>query len=117
MKCEEIKINESHSRSQRSVPIAVVMIALNEAHHMDAVLQNIVPWAQQVFLVDSYSSDGTVDIALKYGVHVVQRRFTNFGDQWRFALEQLPIEAPWTMKLDPDERLTDELKNKIGSAI
>ena len=50
-----------------------------------------------------------MDIALRHGVYVVQRKFDGFGDQWNFAL-QLPIAAPWTMKLDPDERLTDELK-------
>jgi Glycosyl transferase family 2 len=40
----------------------------------------------KVFLVDSYSQDDTVDIALRHGVHVVQRRFKGFGDQWNFAL-------------------------------
>jgi hypothetical protein len=47
-------------------------------------------------------------------VHVVQRRFRDFGDQWNFALRELPITAPWTMKLDPDERLSDELKRNLN---
>lgn len=93
------------------------MISFNEAHNMEAVLENLKGWAQEVFLVDSYSSDMTVDIALRWGVYVVQRRFRGFGDQWNFALEHLPITAPWTMKLDPDERLTDELKASIADAI
>ena len=93
--------------------MAVVMISLNEAHNMEAVLENLAGWAQQVFLVDSCSADDTVSIALRHGVHVVQRRFKGFGDQWNFALNELPITAPWTMKLDPDERLTDELKASI----
>lgn len=96
-----------------SAPVAVVMISLNEGHNMDAVLKNLQGWAQEVFLVDSYSQDNTLDIALDYGVHVVQRKFRGFGDQWNFALQELPITAPWTMKLDPDERLTDELKSNI----
>jgi len=100
-----------------SAPVAVVMISLNEAHNMEGVLQNLKDWAQEVFLVDSYSSDRTVDIALGYGVSVVQRRFRGFGDQWNFALRELPITAPWTMKLDPDERLSDSLKQEIASAI
>ena len=95
-------------------PVAVVMISLNEAHNMEAVLENLKGWAQEVFLVDSYSQDETVDIALRYGVHVVQRSFRGFGDQWNFALRELPITAPWTMKLDPDERLSDELKANIA---
>ncbi|MEN8132740.1 MAG: glycosyltransferase family 2 protein [Pseudomonadota bacterium] len=93
------------------------MISLNEGHNMEAVLQNLAGWSQEVFLVDSYSQDDTVGIALRHGVHVVQRRFRGFGDQWNFALRKLPITAPWTMKLDPDERLTDELKLEIQKTV
>lgn len=98
-------------------PVAVVMISLNEGHNMEAVLQNLAGWAQEVFLVDSCSKDDTVDIALRHGVHVVQRRFRGFGDQWNFALRELPVTAPWTMKLDPDERLSDELKLSLLAAM
>ena len=98
-------------------PVAVIMIALNEAHNMEDVLANLNGWAQEVFLVDSYSTDGTIDTALRCGVHVVQRGFRGFGDQWNFALRELPITAPWTMKLDPDERLSDALKQSIEAAI
>lgn len=100
-----------------TAPVAVVLISLNEGHNMEAVLQSLAGWAQEVFLVDSYSQDDTVNIALRHGVHVIQRRFRGFGDQWNFALERLPITAPWTMKLDPDERLTDELKASIQSLV
>lgn len=89
------------------------MISLNEGHNMEAVLDNLKGWAQEVFLVDSYSQDDTVDIALRHGVHVVQRRFRGFGDQWNFVLRELPITAPWTMKLDPDERLVSTLKTNL----
>lgn len=100
-----------------AAPVAVVMISLNEGHNMEAVLENLRGWAQEVFLVDSYSQDKTVDIALQHGVHVVQRRFRGFGDQWNFALRELPINAPWTMKIDPDERLSDTLKAKLIEAM
>lgn len=99
-----------------AAPVAVVMISLNEGHNMEAVCQNLAGWAQEVFLVDSYSKDDTVDIALRHGVQVVQRRFSGFGDQWNFALRELPITASWTMKLDPDERLSDELKANLIEA-
>lgn len=94
-------------------PVAVVMISLNEGHNMEGVLENLRGWAQEVFLIDSYSRDETVSIALRYGVRVVQRRFRGFGDQWNFALRELPITAPWTMKHDPDERLSEKLKENI----
>ena len=98
-------------------PVAVVMISLNEAHNLEAVCKNLAGWAQEVFLLDSYSQDETVEIALRYGVRVFQRRFRGFGDQWNFALTNLPITAPWTMKLDPDERLSEELKANLSNAL
>lgn len=98
-------------------PIAVVLITLNEAHNLEEALENIKHWAQEVFIVDSFSDDNTVDIALRHGVHIVQRSFKGFGDQWNFALNRLPIAANWTMKLDPDERLSKELKDNILQAI
>lgn len=100
-----------------TAPVAVIMISLNEAHNMEAALENLKGWAQEVFLVDSHSQDETVDIALRHGAQVVQRRFRGFGEQWNFALEHLPIAAPWTMKLDPDERLSDELKANLLTAM
>ena len=98
-------------------PITVVMISLNEGHNMRDVLKNLSGWAQEVILVDSYSSDKTIDIAISYGIKVVQRPFKGFGDQWNFAISEMKIETPWTMKLDPDERLTDELKRDIEKKI
>lgn len=96
-----------------SAPIAVVMISLNEGHNLRETLENLKGFAQEVILVDSFSVDDTIDIALEYGVQVVQRKFTGFGDQWNFALRELPITAPWTMKLDPDERLDETLKHAL----
>ena len=106
-----------HAWTPGTAPVAVVMLSLNEGHNMAAVLENLKGWAQEVFLVDSYSADDTVDIALAHGVRVVQRKFSTFGDQWNFALSHLPIRAPWTLKLDPDERLSDEAKRGIESAV
>lgn len=93
--------------------IAVVMLTLNEAHNLEQIFDNLRDWADEVFIVDSYSSDQTVEIALRRGACIVQRAFTDFGDQWNFALENLPINSDWTMKLDPDERLSNELKSSI----
>ena len=93
------------------------MISLNEGHNMEAVCLNLQGWAQEIFLVDSYSKDDTVDIAIRHGITVVQRRFRDFGDQWNYALQHLPITSPWVMKLDPDERVTDRLKSQISEMI
>jgi glycosyltransferase involved in cell wall biosynthesis len=93
------------------------MLTLNEEYHLPKVLANIMPWAEKVFVVDSYSKDRTVEIAQNIGATVVKREFTNFGDQWNFALKELPIDTEWTMKLDPDERVDEELAESIKQAI
>ena len=99
-----------------SVPITVVMITLNEAHTLEGALENVTGWAEQVIIVDSYSRDATVDIALRYGTKIVQRKFTGFGDQWNFALS-LSNHSPWTMKMDPDERVSPRLKQLIAERL
>lgn len=97
--------------------LAIVMITRNEAHNMRAACANVRDLAQEIFVVDSFSEDDTVAIAKEFGVSVVQRAFAGFGDQWSYAVNELPIAASWTMKLDPDERLTPELISSIRSAI
>lgn len=100
-----------------TLPLSVIMITLNEAHHMPEVLKNLEGFAEKVFIVDSFSCDETVDIALAHGAQVVQRRFRDFGDQWNYAVAELAIDTPWAMKMDPDERITDALKTAIAEAI
>lgn len=107
----------SASKQHTLPPLAIILITLNEAHNLRSVLENVSGWAEEIWIVDSYSRDDTVSIALEYGANVVQRRFRGFGDQWNFALRELPVKAEWTMKLDPDERLTDELKQSIEANI
>lgn len=99
------------------VPITVVMITLNEAHNLRRTLAHLQGWAQAVIVVDSYSRDSTIDICLEFGVKVVQRKFDGFGPHWNFAILDTGIFTPWTMKLDPDEHLTDDLKRSVVQAI
>jgi len=99
------------------LPVTIIMLTLNEEHHLQDAIGNVKPWTEEIFIVDSCSTDKTVDIALEHEVKIVQRPFTNFGDQWNFAIERLPIKTPWTMKLDPDERITPELVEEMRRAI
>ena len=95
------------------LPITVIMLTLNEEYNLLGAIESIKDWAEDIFIVDSCSTDRTVDIALEHGVQIVQQPFTNFGDQWNFALERLPIKTSWTFKLDPDERLSTNLIDEI----
>lgn len=101
----------------QKLPISVIMLTLNEEYHLREAIQNVMPWATEIFILDSCSTDRTVEIALDCGVKIAQRKFTHFGDQWNFAIENFPVKTPWTMKLDPDERTTPEVIEEIARQI
>lgn len=98
-----------------SAPVTVVLITFNEAHHLRDCLENLKGWAKCVYIVDSYSSDDTVSIALEFGAVIVQKEFSGFGNQWNFAIDNAPNSTPWVMKLDPDERLDEKLKSSLAN--
>jgi glycosyltransferase involved in cell wall biosynthesis len=94
------------------LPVTVILLTLNEEYHLRQVLPEICSWASDVFIVDSLSTDATIDLALEHGAQIVQRPFTTFGDQWNWAVQHAP-KNPWTMKLDPDERVSPELLEEM----
>ncbi len=96
--------------------LAVIFITLNEEYHIGAAIDNVKDISSEIWVVDSGSTDKTVEIAESKGAKVVHHPFENFGAQWNFALS-LPVKSSWTMKMDPDERLMDELKDEIVTVI
>jgi glycosyltransferase involved in cell wall biosynthesis len=99
------------------LPVSVIMLTFNEEYHLPGAIESIRNWAEDIFIVDSCSTDKTINIAQKHNINIVQRPFTDFGDQWNWALDNLPVKTPWTLKLDPDERLSPELKLQIEFTI
>ncbi len=94
-------------------PIAVVIISYNEEPNLAYALQSVTGWAQQVFVVDSFSADATVAIAHQNGAQVHQHAFETVGQQRNWALDNLPIDDGWVLFLDADEYLSEELKQEI----
>jgi glycosyltransferase involved in cell wall biosynthesis len=68
-----------------------------------------------VFVLDSSSTDATVDIARRLGCHTTQHRFENYATQRNFALDTLPITSEWVLFLDADEWLPDPIKHEIST--
>jgi glycosyltransferase involved in cell wall biosynthesis len=77
------------------------------------VLRNVAPVAREIFLIDSFSTDNTVELALAAGATVLQNKFINYAKQFEWALNNAPIRSEWVMRLDADELLTDELIQEI----
>lgn len=96
--------------------VAVIILTFNEERNISAAIDSVAGWAKEIFVVDSYSTDNTVKLALarqKDGVRVVQHEFIDYSSQWNWALQNLPIGATWTLKLDADERVTKEFKREF----
>lgn len=99
------------------VSLSVVFITKNEEFHIGDAIDNVSDVAEEVFVVDSGSTDKTVAIAEAHGAKVLYHPFEDFGKQWNWALEHCPIRTAWTMKMDPDERVSEGLKSDIREAL
>lgn len=95
--------------------IAVIILTLNEEKQIAECIKSAA-FADEIVVVDSGSTDRTVEIAQKLGAKVAARAMTDgFGPQRNFALTQ--TEAEWVLYLDADERITPELAKEVRQAV
>lgn len=95
----------------RKTDLAVIILQKNEALHIKRCLEKLSPLEpRQIFVVDCFSTDGSDRNAAEMGATVVQREWPGYqAAQFQWALDNLPIESSWILRLDVDEYLTDEL--------
>ena len=89
--------------------LAVIILTRDEEENLSFALETLSPIADEIFIVDSGSSDRTQEIATAAGCKFVIHEWKTYADQFNWALENLTITSMWTMRLDSDERLTSEL--------
>lgn len=94
-------------------PVSVLVLTYNEGRNLEACLESVSSLAGEIFVVDSGSSDGTVDVARRHGAEVVTHAFETHAKQWNWALRTLPFSHEWTLCLDADHRVTVELADEI----
>lgn len=94
--------------------LAVVILTHNEAIHLDRCLSAIASIAAEVFVIDSGSTDATVEIAEKHGATVLYNPWTNYAQQFQWGLDNAPITADWLMRLDADEVIEPDLAAEIA---
>jgi glycosyltransferase involved in cell wall biosynthesis len=97
--------------------VAVIILTRNEEANIAQALDSVAGWANEVFVLDSCSTDRTVEIAHKYGCQTAQNKFVNFARQRNYALDHFPISSEWVLFLDADEWLTDALKQEISALV
>ena len=77
---------------------SVLILAFNEASNLPSCLASV-SWCDDVIVLDSYSTDATVQIAEEHGARVVQRKFTTFADQRNWAHGNIRFRYPWVFHL------------------
>ncbi|MFB9265482.1 glycosyltransferase family 2 protein [Bradyrhizobium erythrophlei] len=93
--------------------LAVIILTYNEERHILRVLASIAGIATEVFVIDSFSSDRTVELARTHGATVLQNKFVNYAKQFQWAIDNAPITASWIMRLDADEVIEADLAANI----
>lgn len=92
------------------LPISLVIITLNEEAHIERCIRSA-PFVDDIVVVDSFSTDRTVEIAKSCGARVFQEKWRGFGAQKSFAASQ--AKNSWVISLDADEALSSELAAEI----
>lgn len=91
--------------------ISIVILTNNEILHIERAIKNALLLTRYVYVVDSFSKDGTIEMAESMGVEVHQYNWTessNFSKKINWALDNLPIKTKWLIRLDADEYFLNE---------
>lgn len=95
------------------VPVSIIIPTLNEEKNIARALQSIL-WADEIFVVDSQSTDRTIEMAEKLGAQVVQFNFNGIWPKKKnWALENIPFKHEWVFILDADEEMPETAKDEF----
>ncbi len=111
----------SHRQDERyptkKLPVTVAVMVLNEEKNLPELLRTVMPWAADVVVVDSFSTDATMDIAKRMGARVYQHQWEYYAAQNNWTLDNVPISTPWVLWCDADDRVTPALASEIARCV
>src|SRR5271166_2145074 len=97
--------------------ITVIILTLNEERHIARAMHSVAPFAAGIVVVDSFSTDRTVELAREMGATVLQNKFVSHARQFQWALDNAPINSAWVMRLDADEVIEPGLAQEIADKV
>ena len=97
--------------------LTVVILTKNEERHITRALASVASIADRYVVVDSGSTDSTVALAEAHGAKVSENPWINYATQFNWALDQLPDDTEWVLRLDADEIVTEALVQQIKEAL
>jgi glycosyltransferase involved in cell wall biosynthesis len=95
---------------ENEIKVSCVIITFNEEDNLPDLL-NSVKWCDEIIVVDSGSTDDTINIAEKFGAKVFTKEFAGYGEQKQFAVSLASND--WILSIDADEIVTEKLKENI----
>jgi len=96
--------------------IGVILLVYNEEIHLRRCLDNLLLLTSNIYVVDSFSTDKTLDILNEYDIKFIQNRFINHSNQLNFAINSFPFYTNYILRVDCDEILSIELINEIKTS-
>ncbi len=103
------------SDTDKKLPVSAVVLTFNEEPNIGACLRSLAGWTSQIYVVDSGSTDKTKSIAEHYGAIVIYHQFESYMLQWKWALQNLPLNHEWILGLDADQSVTAELRLEFAN--
>ncbi|MBO0948736.1 glycosyltransferase family 2 protein [Fibrella forsythiae] len=97
--------------------LSVIILTHNEEKHIARCLASLHPITSQVFIVDSFSTDRTVEIAQEMGAVVVQNPWSTYAVQFNYGITHTPFRSSWLMRMDADEYILPELATEINQRL
>ncbi len=98
--------------------IAAIILTYNEEQHIERCIASIKPVCSEIFIIDSFSTDRTEELALKAGATLVLKNgWKNYATQFNWGLENAPITADWLWRIDADEFITPILAEQVQRTI
>lgn len=97
----------------QKLPISVIVLTFNEQANIGPCLKTVAGWAHEVFVVDSGSTDRTLEIVRTFTANVVHHPFENYSKQRNWAQTNLPLTQEWICHIDADERVTPRLVSEL----
>jgi glycosyltransferase involved in cell wall biosynthesis len=97
--------------------VDVLIQTHNEEINLSHALQSVTGWAHKIFVIDSGSTDGTLEIARRFGAEVVHHDWEGYAGQKNWAIANIPWGSEWILILDADESVTPELRSEIDGIV
>ena len=97
--------------------ISVIILTFNEEKHIARCIQSLLSFTNKIYIIDSGSTDKTIEIAENLGAKVTVNQWVNYATQFNFGIETNPFKTKWLMRMDSDEYVLPELSDEINQKL